>query len=80
MLPLADRRLRLDKMNPEASVESSRMASDALYTDELLTWVKGTVGKTDYSAVVVMCPEPGYVSLVSFLVFVFLCSVSSSPF
>jgi hypothetical protein len=56
------------------------MASDTLSTDELLTWVKGTVGKTDYSAVVVMRPEPGYVSLVSFLVFVFLCSVSSSPF
>jgi hypothetical protein len=67
-------------MNPEASVESSGMASDTLSTDELLTWVKGTVGKTDYSAVVVMRPEPGYVSLVSFLVFVFLCSVSSSPF
>jgi hypothetical protein len=47
------------------------MASDALSTDKILRQVKGTMGKTDYSAMVVMCPEPGYVSLVSFLVFVF---------
>jgi hypothetical protein len=71
VLPLADRRLRLDEMTLEASVESSQMASDALSTDELLQRVKGTLGKTDYSAVVVMRPEPNYVSLLSFLVFVF---------
>jgi hypothetical protein len=71
VLPLADRRLCLDEMTPDASVESSWMASDALSTNELLRQVKGTVGKTDYSAVVVMRPEPGYMSLVSFLVFVF---------
>jgi hypothetical protein len=53
-------------------VESSRMASAALSTDELLWWVKGTVGKADYSVVVSMRPEQGYVSLVSPLFFVFV--------
>jgi hypothetical protein len=37
----------------------------ALPIDELLQWVKGTVEKADYSVVVPMCPEQGYVSLVS---------------
>jgi hypothetical protein len=37
----------------------------ALPIDELLRWVKGTVEKADYSVVVPMCPEQGYVSLVS---------------
>jgi hypothetical protein len=57
VLPLANRRLRLDEMTPEAFVESSRMASAALSTDELLRRVKGTVGKADYSVVVPMRPE-----------------------
>jgi hypothetical protein len=65
VLPLTNRWLRLDEMTYEASVESSRMASAALPTDELLQWVKGTVGKADYSDVVPMRPEQGYVSLVS---------------
>jgi hypothetical protein len=78
VLPLANRRLRLYEMTPEASVESSQMASTALSIDKLLRWVKGTVGKADYSAVVVMRPESGYVSLVSLLFFVFLCLISSS--
>jgi hypothetical protein len=76
VLPLADHRLCLDEMSHEASVESSRMASDALSTDELLWRMKGTVGKADYSAVVPMCPEQGYVSLVSLLLFIFLSSDS----
>jgi hypothetical protein len=73
-------------MTPEASMESSRMASAALSTDEFLWWVKGTVGKADYSVVVPMSPEQGYMSLVSplFFVFVFssccLCLTFSSPF
>jgi hypothetical protein len=57
VLSLADRRLRLNEMTPEASVESSWMASDALSTNELIRWVKGTVVKADYSAVVPMRPE-----------------------
>jgi hypothetical protein len=40
-----------------ASVESSRMALAALPTNELLQRVKGTVGKADYSVMVLMHPE-----------------------
>ena len=47
------------------------MASDAFSTDELLRRVKGMAGKADYSAVVPMRPEEGYVSLVSLLFFIF---------
>jgi hypothetical protein len=36
VLPLTDRWLCLDEMTPEASVESSQMASTVLPTDELL--------------------------------------------
>jgi hypothetical protein len=71
LLPLADHRLCLNEITPEAAVESSRMASDSLSTDELLRRVKGTVGKTDYFAIVPMRPDEGYVSLVSFLFFYF---------
>jgi hypothetical protein len=79
VLPLDDRRLRLDEMTPEASVESSWMASDALSTDELLRRVKGIVGKMDYSAVVPMCPEQGYMSLASLLFFVFYLQLLFGP-
>jgi hypothetical protein len=65
VLPLTECQLRLDEMTPKASVESSRMSSAALSTDELLRWVKGTVGKADYTAIVLMHPDQGYVSLVS---------------
>jgi hypothetical protein len=78
VLLLADRRLRLDEMTPEACMESSRMASAALSTDEVLRRVKGTVGKADYSVVLPMRPEQGYMSLVSLLFFHFLSLVSSS--
>ena len=44
-------------MTPEASVESSRMVSAALPTDELRWRVKGTVVKADYFVVVLMRPE-----------------------
>jgi hypothetical protein len=67
VLPLTDRRLRLDEMMAEAFVESSRMASTALSTEELLRQVKGTAGKADYSAIVPMRLEQGYVSLVRLL-------------
>jgi hypothetical protein len=65
-LPLVERRLRLDEMTPKASLESSQMASAALSIDELLRWVKGTVGKVDYTVPVQMRLDQGYVSLVSF--------------
>jgi hypothetical protein len=59
-------------------METSRMASTALSTDELLRWVKGTVGKADYSVVVLMRPKQSYVSLVSALFSVFVFSFFSS--
>jgi hypothetical protein len=65
VLPLANRWLRLDEMMPEASVKSSRMPLAAFPTDELLWQVKGTVEKANYSVVVLMRPEQGYVSLMS---------------
>jgi hypothetical protein len=71
-----DRRLRLDEMTPEAFVESSWMASAALPTNELLQRVKGTVGKVDYSIVVLMRPSLGYVSLVGPLFFVYVFGFS----
>jgi hypothetical protein len=48
------------------------MASIALSTDELLWQVKEIAGKADYSVVVPMRPEQGYVSLVSPLFFGFV--------
>jgi hypothetical protein len=57
LLPLTGRQLRLDDMTPEASVESSRMASVALPTNELLRWVKGTMEKVDYSVIMSMRPD-----------------------
>jgi hypothetical protein len=61
-----EHRLRQVKMTPEAFVESSRMASTTLSTNELLRRVKGTVGKAYYTVPVPMHPNQGYVSLVSF--------------
>lgn len=43
-----ERRLRLDEMTPEASMESSRMALAALSTNELLKRIKGAMGKADH--------------------------------
>ncbi len=67
VLPLVERRLRLCEMTPEAELESSRMSSATLATDDLLRRVKGTVGKADLSVLAQppMRPEQGYVSLVS---------------
>jgi hypothetical protein len=78
VLSLTERRLRLDDMTPEASVNSSQMASTSLPTDKLLRRVKGTVGKADYFFVVPMRPDQGYVSLV-IPMFLPLLSVLSFP-
>jgi hypothetical protein len=43
------------------------MSSTVLPTDELLRRVKGAVGKVDYSTVILMRPNQGYMSLVSLL-------------
>jgi hypothetical protein len=58
---------------PEASVESSRMASNALSTAEHLRWAKGTVGKADYTVSVPMHPEQDCMSLVSFELYFYFC-------
>jgi hypothetical protein len=57
VLPLNERRLHLDDMTLEDSVESSRMASAALSNDELLRRVKGMVGKANYTVIIPMCPD-----------------------
>lgn len=67
--PLVERRLRLDEMTSKASMESSRMTSAALSTDELLRRVKGMVGKAGYTVPVPMHTEQGYVSLASFALY-----------
>jgi hypothetical protein len=85
VLQLTERRFCLDEMTLEASVESSRTTSAALSTDELLWWVMGMVGKVDYTAVISMRPDQGYVSLVSFwflllLLFLPFSSYTFHPF
>jgi hypothetical protein len=67
VLPLVERRLRLCKMTPEAELESSRMSSVTLTTDDLMRRVKGTVGRADLDVLAQppMRPDHGYVSLVS---------------
>jgi hypothetical protein len=81
VLPLTERQLRLDEMMLDVFVESSRMASASLSTDELLRWVKGMVGRTYYTAPVLMRPDQGYVSLMSFWFLLPLLALSSShPF
>jgi hypothetical protein len=61
MLMLVEQRLRMHEMTPEVSVESSRMSSTTLTTNDLLKRVKGMVGKVDYSVLAPMRPECGHV-------------------
>jgi hypothetical protein len=63
-------------------MESSRTTSAALSTDELLRRVMGMVGKVDYTVVVPMRPDQGYMSLVSFwfLLLLLFLPFSSYPF
>jgi hypothetical protein len=76
VLLLTDHRLRLDDMTPEASVESTRMASTALPIDELLRRVSVMVEKADYSIMVPMHPRVPGESLA--FVYVFGFSLFSS--
>lgn len=52
--------MRLHEMTPEVLVESSRMSSTTLTTNDLLNRVKGMVGKVDYNVLVPMRPECGH--------------------
>jgi hypothetical protein len=67
VLPLAERRLRLAEMKPGVDSEDSRMSSTSLSADDLLKRVTSTVGRPDTGALSqpTMCPDRGYVSLVS---------------
>ena len=76
MLPLAERRLPLWEMTPEADLEGSRMSSDPLPINILYGRVAIALGKPDASALSqpLMRPDHGCVSLVSVRSFFLLAS------
>jgi hypothetical protein len=76
VLPLAERRLPLWEMTPEADLEGSRMSSDPLPIDVLYGRVAAALGKPDASAFSqpLMRPDRGCVSLVSVRSFFLLAS------
>jgi hypothetical protein len=76
VLPLAERRLPLWEMTPEADLEGSRMSSDPLPVDVLHGRVAVALGKPDASALSqpLMRPDRGCVSLVSVRSFFLLAS------
>jgi hypothetical protein len=76
VLPLAERRLPIWEMTPEADLEGSRMSSDPLPIDVLYGRVAATLGKPDASAFSqpLMRPDCGCVSLVSVRSFFLLAS------
>jgi hypothetical protein len=76
VLPLAERRLSLWEMTPEADLEGSRMSSDPLPVDVLHGRVVVALGKPDASALSqpLMRPDRGCVSLVSVRSFFLLAS------
>jgi hypothetical protein len=67
VLPLAERRLPLWEMMPEADLEGSRMSSDPLPFDVLHRRVAVALGKPDTSAFSqpLMRPDQGCMTLVS---------------
>jgi hypothetical protein len=76
VLPLAERRLPLWEMTPEADLEGSRMSSDPLPLDVLHGRVAVALGKPDASAFSqpLMRPDHGCVPLVSVRSFFLLVS------
>jgi hypothetical protein len=64
---LAERRLLLSVMKSGVDLEGSQMSSASLSAADLCRRVAGTVGRLEAGALTqpVMCPECGYVSLVS---------------
>jgi hypothetical protein len=76
VLPLAERRLPLWEMTPEADLEDSRMSSDPLPFDVLHGRVAVALGKPDTSAFSqpLMRPDQGCVTLVSVRSFLLLAS------
>jgi hypothetical protein len=76
VLPLAERRLPLWEMTPEADLEGSRMSLDPLPVDVLHGRVAVALGKPDASALSqpLMRPDQGCVTLVSVRSFLLLAS------
>jgi hypothetical protein len=67
VLPLMQRRLRIDKMTPEASLEGSRMSHESLPLDEVTQrarWIVGRFKQEDIDRVP-MRPTQGFEPLVS---------------
>jgi hypothetical protein len=67
VLPLTQRRLRLDEMTPEASLEGSRMSHESLSLDEVTRcarWMVGSFRQEDIDRVP-MRPTQGFEPLVS---------------
>jgi hypothetical protein len=79
VLPLVERPLRLAEMKPGVDLEGSQMSSTSLSADDLLKRVASTVGKQDAGALTqpTMCPDHGYVSLVSVPSFFYFAPSSS---
>jgi hypothetical protein len=76
VLPLAERRLLLWEMTPEADLEGSRMSPDPLPFDVLHGRVSVALGKPDpnASSQLLMRPDQGCVTLVSVRFFLSLAS------
>jgi hypothetical protein len=67
VLPLMQRRLRIDKMTPEASLEGSQMSHESLPLDEVTQrarWMVGSFKQEDIDRVP-MRPTQGFEPLVS---------------
>jgi hypothetical protein len=67
VLPLTQRRLWLDEMMLEASLEGSRMSHESLSLDEVVRrarWMVGSFRQEDIDRVP-MCPTQGFEPLVS---------------
>jgi hypothetical protein len=67
VLPLTQRRLRLDEMTPEASLEGRRMSHESLPLDEVARrarWIMGSFQQEDIDRVL-MRPTQGFEPLVS---------------
>jgi hypothetical protein len=81
VLPLAERRLRLAEMRPGVDSEDSRMSSTSLSADDLLKRVTNMVGRPEAGALSqpAMCPDHGYVSLVSVRSSFYFCAEFSTP-
>jgi hypothetical protein len=77
VMPLCRRRLRLDQMTPEASLEGSRMSHEALTVEEGLRRARRMVGtfQAEEADRLPMRPTEGFEPVVSLLVRLFFSSI-----